>query len=83
MLIIYIKSSTINSSTKINSRDPLFRVSQKFIQGLLKTNQKKQARSYDFIFMFLSLVIMFIKDIKYTAKSVSSIDLHLYIDNDD
>ena len=28
-----------------------------------------------------SLVIMFIKDIKYTAKSVSSIDLHLYIDN--
>jgi len=53
------------------------------MQGLPKTNQKKQARSYGFTFLFqVNMVSMFIKDITYTARSVSSINLHLCIEND-
>jgi hypothetical protein len=56
-----------------------------FIQGLLKKNEKKLARPFNFRFCNIDCIYLIeieIKDITDTARSASYFDLHLEIDSD-
>jgi hypothetical protein len=56
-----------------------------FIQGLLKKNEKKLARPFNFRFCNIDCIYPIeieIKDITDTARSASYFDLHLEIDSD-
>jgi len=56
-----------------------------FIQGLLKKNEKKLARPFNFRFCNIDCIYPIeieIKDTTDTARSTSYFDLHLEIDSD-
>ena len=56
-----------------------------FIQGLLKKNEKKLARAFNFTFCYIDRIYpieLEIKDTTYTVRSASYFDLCIEIDSD-